>query len=145
MLTYSPFGEMTVDPVFGLDQLKKVGHRSSMWQILEAFTRQTEGVASRVAFGAAGALILTTIPGDPNSGAFYLYNLEKKTFFSLNFERADNFNVSWFDMVVTAYDLQDLIYRQVETGKKPVQFHRRRRHHHRRHRSVSITQHAIAA
>jgi hypothetical protein len=134
MLQSKPFGELSITAFATIDSYNGIGHRSSMWQILEAFTRETEGEASRVAFGTSGAIILTTIPGDPNSGAFYLYDKITKTFLALNFEKTDNFNVSWFDLVMTTYDLQELIYRKPEVEKKPVQSaghgrrHRRRRH-----------------
>jgi hypothetical protein len=128
----APFGTMTTDPIHDISLLKGVGARSSMWLILEAFVRQNEAVASRVSFGRTGAIILTTIPGDPNSGAFYLYDSNTNWFYSFTFENQDSFNVAWFDMVVTAYDLQDLIDMNLGVEKKPVQqrSRRRRRGHH---------------
>jgi hypothetical protein len=72
-LTPLPFGTYDVKTVMGLNDLQGVGHRSSLWQIMEAFCRSTEGLASRAAFGRTGAIVMTTIPDDINTGHLYWY------------------------------------------------------------------------
>jgi hypothetical protein len=124
---------MSIEPIFGIDTIKGIGARSSIWQILEAFVTQTEGLASRVSFGPTGAIILTTIPGDPNSGAFYLYDGNTSTFFSLTFDNQESFNASWFDLVVCAYDLHMFVDIPVAVDEKPLLPHNRRRHHRGQH------------
>jgi hypothetical protein len=152
MLTPSPFGKCTVAIRFGIDGLKGIGNRSSMWQIMEAFCRASEGLASRVAFGPNGAIVMITVPGDANSGSFYLYDNNSKTFSSLEFERQEQFNPAWFDIVMTTYDLHKLIDAPVAVEKKPAQSHgqnhRRRRNRGRGHNNnqqVRIGDLAVAA
>lgn len=128
------FGAMSVDVLFSVDQLKHIRHNASLWQILEAFVRQTEGVASRVAFGPTGAILLTTVPGDPNSGAFYLYDQSTRSFYTITFEGKDEFNALNFDMVMMAYDLHMLLdtAEKHEERRANRSRNRRRRHHGRR-------------
>lgn len=135
-LTYRPFGEQTTSVVFGLDYLHGLGPRPSLWNVMEAFCRRTEGIASRVAFGGTGALVMTTVPGDPNSGHFYLYDTITRTFYSLEFENQENFNPSWFDIVMATYDLQEALNITLPAEKKPIlyQKHSGRRHRHNRNR-----------
>jgi hypothetical protein len=120
MIGYKPFGKMTIEPLFHQTELKSVGMHSSPWVVLESFVRQTEAVASRIAFGRNGAVILTTIPGDPNSGAFYLWDRSSKSFYTLEFENQDNFNPTWFDIVFTTYDLQELLDGKNSMNPKPA-------------------------
>jgi hypothetical protein len=136
-LTSTPFGKLEIKALFGIDILQGVGTRSSVWLILEAFTRLVEGVASRLAFGPTGVILMITIPGQPNTGTFYFYDNNKKTFSELRFENHESgeFNPTLFDIAMTTYDLQMLIDRPPVVEKKPVQYHgenhnngRRRRH-----------------
>ena len=53
----SIFGDMNISVRFGIDSLKGLGNSTSLWQVVEAFVRQSEGIASRVAFGPSGAII----------------------------------------------------------------------------------------
>lgn len=139
--TYRPFGEVNTSVLFDIDYLFGSGNRPSLWTVMEAFCRYTEGFASRVAFGSTGALIMTTVPGDPNSGHFYLYDTITKTFYSLDFENQETFNTSWFDIVMTTYDLQEAIDITLPEEKKPVQYQKRSsRHHHRHNRDHSNNQ-----
>ncbi len=131
-----PFGTYNIQGVIGLDGLRGVGHRSSLWQIMEAFCRHSEGLASRVAFGRTGAIVLITIPDDVNSGRFYWYDSHTKMFYSFDFERQDEFNAAFFDIVMTAYDLHMLIDITLPAEKKPVQYQGQStngRRHRRRH------------
>lgn len=134
-LSSSHFGNIQIDQLFAIDALQGVGTRSSVWLIMEAFCRHTEGIASRLAFGPTGVLAMTTIPGDPNSGAFYFYDKEKMSFFSLTFERQESFNPADFDIVMTTYDLHLLIDRPAVVAKKTVQSHSENRNNGRRRRN----------
>lgn len=133
------FGAMTIDPLFSVNKLNHIRHNASMWQILEAFVRQTEGTASRVAFGPTGAIVLTTVPGDPNSGAFYLYDTATRSFYSITFDGKDEFNALNFDMVMMAYDLHMLLdtAEKQQEELRPSRRRNRRRRHGRRHNNQS--------
>lgn len=145
----SPFGKMTIDALFGINDVKGVGIRSSIWQILEAFVSQNAACASRVSFGPSGALILTSIPGDPNSGAFYLYDSKTKWFFSVTFDGQENFSALLFDMVVCAYELDKFIGLPLAVEKKATQVSNHRRNHrgyHGNNRSNQVpVQNTVAA
>jgi hypothetical protein len=121
MLGYQPFGKLQMYRLFHQNELRHVGAKAKPWQVLAAFVQQTEAVASRVAFGRNGILLLTTVPGDPNSGAFYFWHRNSKFFYLLDFERQATFNVSWFDIVVTSYDLQDLLDAPAKPKRKATE------------------------
>ena len=93
-----------ISACFGISELNNAGNNPSTWRAVEAFVRKTQGVASRVAFGRTGALILTTIPEDPNSGAFYLYDQPTRTFYSITFQAQDLFNPLAFEWENTVAD-----------------------------------------
>jgi hypothetical protein len=104
-----PYGAATIENLFSADTLANTGRRSSRWQILDAFLRFTEATAMRVSEAASGLLIMTGIPGRPNTGAFYLYDEITRSFYSVYFADKDTFNASEFDYTVVFYDLQRLI------------------------------------
>jgi hypothetical protein len=100
---------MTIDLLFAAETLTNIGRRSNRWQVLEAFLRHSEGRAERICEGSSGLIIMVGIPGQPNSGAFYLYDEINRHFFTLTFEEKDTFHASVFDFVVTFYDLGQYI------------------------------------
>lgn len=141
--TQKTFGNMQIAHLFGLEAIHNAGRNSGTWQIIEAFVRQNEAVASRVSFGTSGVILMTTIPGDPTSGAFYLYDARTKTFFMLDFEGQDNFTPSQFDVVVEAYGLNSLVSFPIAEREQRVERNHRsdrsRHHHHGRRPSARPT------
>lgn len=127
-MTSKPFGEMTISPVLNLSDIHGVGRNSSTWQVLDAFVRQNEAVAARVAFGSSGAIIMTAIPGDPTSGMFYMYDARTRAFSMLEFSGKENFTPSLFDVVMGSYGLDELIATPVQPSHP---HHNHRRHSHR--------------
>lgn len=113
-LSSTPFGTMSIDPLFSADTLAGVGRRSTRWQVLESFLRSSEGCAERIFEGSSGLIILMGIPGQPGTGVFYLYDEINRHFFMLNFEAQDNFHSSIFDYVTQFYDLGQFV-----TAAKP--------------------------
>jgi hypothetical protein len=109
LVTNSPFGTMTMDALLSADNLDGIGRRSTRWQIIEAFMRHSEGRAERIYEGSSGMILLIAIPGQPNTGAFYLYDGLTREFFMLTFVDQDNFNAKLFDFIVTSYDLGQFI------------------------------------
>lgn len=103
------FGALSIDVLYGIDTLDHVDPKAPTLHIVDAFARQTKGYADRIAVGRTGALILTTVPGDPNSGAFYLYDRTTRTFYSILFDKQDTFSPFQFDQVILAYELQKLL------------------------------------
>lgn len=104
-LSRTPFGPMSLYPICLAESLDGIGRRSSRWQVLEAFLRNSEGRAERVYEGSSGLIILMAIPGQPGTGAFYLYDEIHRDFYMVNFAGQDNFHSSMFDYIVQFYDL----------------------------------------
>jgi hypothetical protein len=105
LLSRTPFGPMSLYPICIAESLKAISRRSSRWQVLEAFLLSSEGRAERVFEGSSGLVILMAIPGQPGSGAFYIYDEIHRAFSMVNFADQDTFHSSMFDYVVQFYDL----------------------------------------
>src|ERR1035441_5444437 len=104
-LSRTPFGSMSLYPICIAESLKAISRRSSRWQVLEAFLLSSEGRAERVYEGTSGLVILMAIPGQPGTGAFYIYDEIRRAFSMVNFADQDTFHSSMFDYVVQFYDL----------------------------------------
>ena len=103
------YGEMSIDVQGGLAEFGTFAKGSSIFQIIEAFARQSEGMITRAAFGRTGVLILSAIPHKPETGAFYLYDKPTQSFFRITFNDVDNFKPMQFDQVIKAYKLHKLL------------------------------------
>ena len=104
-ISRTPFGPMSLYPICVADSLNAISRRSSRWQVLEAFLLSSEGRAERVYEGGSGLLILMAIPGQPGTGAFYIYDEICRAFSMVTFSDQDTFHSSMFDYVVQSYDL----------------------------------------
>ena len=104
-ISRTPFGPMSLYPICVADSLNAISRRSSRWQVLEAFLLSSEGRAERVYEGGSGLLILMAIPGQPGTGAFYIYDEIRRAFSMVTFADQDTFHSSMFDYVVQSYDL----------------------------------------
>jgi hypothetical protein len=104
-LSRTPFGPMSLYPICVADSLNAISRRSSRWQVLEAFLLSSEGRAERVFEGSSGLVILMAIPGQPGTGAFYIYDEIRRAFSMVNFGEQDTFHSAMFDYVVQCYDL----------------------------------------
>ena len=104
-LSRTPFGPMSLYPICVADSLNAISRRSSRWQVLEAFLLSSEGRAERVYEGGSGILILMAIPGQPGTGAFYIYDEIRRAFSMVEFAGQDTFHSAMFDYVVQSYDL----------------------------------------
>jgi hypothetical protein len=96
---------MSLYPICVAHSLNAISRRSSRWQVLEAFLLSSEGRAERVYEGGSGLLILMAIPGQPGTGAFYIYDEIRRAFSMVTFGDQDTFHSSMFDYVVQSYDL----------------------------------------
>ncbi len=101
-----PFGELNITHLFDTSALKNIGHRSTRWQIIEAFLRNAEGSMERLCEGTSGTLMMIGIPGRKNTGAFHLYDEHTRSFYMIDFEHQEMFNPLQFDAVVKAYNLE---------------------------------------
>ncbi len=78
-----------------------------------AFLNWAEGVATRWIQHRAGILLCVAVPGDPHSGACYLYVRREGVFHCLDLPGADNGQLSseQFDQLVRQFRLIDLARR----------------------------------
>ena len=76
-------------------------------QTVDAFLTAGEAVLSRLIQGPRGAMILSMVPGDAESGAIYVYDRHSGDMFMLCFDNAydDQFSAEAFDMTFKVYDL----------------------------------------
>jgi hypothetical protein len=143
-ITSNVFGAMSVDFLYTADSLQNIGRRSNRWQIIDAFLRASEGNADRIAAGASGMILLVGVPGRPNTGAFYLYEENTRSFFTITFDGQETFHALNFDIAMMAYDLhkfldipkaeavasaQKVRPQQKQAGSRGS-WHRRRHHQH---------------
>jgi hypothetical protein len=102
--------QISVAPLFHASSLNGVGRRSTRWQILAAFIHQTEGQVTRLIEGNEGAIMLISVPGQPHSGAMYVYMAANKSFGMLRAgEREDNLNGEDFDRLNRGQQLTRLV------------------------------------
>jgi len=120
-LSRTPFGPMSLYPICVAHSLNAISRRSSRWQVLEAFLLSSEGRAERVYEGGSGLLILMAIPGQPGTGAFYIYDEIRRAFSMVTFADQDTFHSSMFDYVVHSYDLGRFVeLPKLTLASKPV-------------------------
>src|SRR5215469_1822208 len=72
------------------------------------FAEKTEGKLTRWLDFATGALLFVTVPDDPESGAFYIYDRTKAVFYWLALPvegRSGGFRDDEFDRLTQVFDL----------------------------------------
>lgn len=76
-------------------------------QTVNAFLTANDAVLSRLVEGPRGAMILSMVPGDSESGAIYLYDRQKCDMYMLCFDNVfdDQFSAEAFDLTFAEYDL----------------------------------------
>ena len=101
--------EVTIDTVlhlrdFGLERLDED-------KAIIGFATKAEAKLSRWLDFAKGALLFLTVPGDPESGWFYIYDRGRSAFYSLALPvngHFGGFREDEFDNLAEAFDLVDL-------------------------------------
>ena len=76
-------------------------------QTVNTFLTVGEAVLSRLIQGPRGAMILSMVPGDTESGAIYVYDRRRGDVYMLCFDDVldDQFSAEAFDRVFAEYDL----------------------------------------
>ena len=80
-------------------------------QAIIGFAKKAEAELSRWLDFAKGALLFLTVPGDPESGWFYIYDRGQSAFYSLALpvtKHFGGFGENEFDQLVQTYDLVTL-------------------------------------
>jgi hypothetical protein len=75
--------------------------------VIKVFLHVGEAVATRWIEMPKGILLLQTVPGDPQSGAIYLYDRARQIFYFGVFEHGSDSNLTTaeFEQLVVDYDL----------------------------------------
>jgi hypothetical protein len=99
-------GAMYVYPLFNLHELGLGNSEPFVDRIIRQFLKIGEAVAGRWIEMPRGVLLLQVVPGNPNSGAIYLYDRQQQTFYMLGFDGPDdNLTIEDFEQLVSEYGL----------------------------------------
>src|ERR1700756_1292780 len=103
-------GKMSLRRLFGAKELGFGDTETNLDGLIRAFVSIGEAVAVRWIQMPRAVLVFQAIPGDPASGAIYVYERSTQTFYMLTFEGAeDNLSLSDFDEVLSEYELLDCV------------------------------------
>ena len=109
-------GTMSLYPLFRADEIG-VAKEPNLDRLVKVFLQISEGIASRWIQMPNGLLLFVMAPGNPASGAVYLYDRTSQEFLLVCFEGADDsLTVCEFDDLVDEYDL-------VDCASNPSMFH----------------------
>lgn len=99
-------GPVRFSPLFTTDDIG-LSNNANIEHIIKVFLIAGEGIAARWIEMPEGVLLLQTVPGEPASGAIYLYDRQRRVFFFVDFARGrdDNLTAPEFDQLVAEYDL----------------------------------------
>jgi len=99
-------GTVIFTPLFTTDDIG-LRRDAGVEHVVKVFLHVGDAVAARWIEMPRGILLLQTVPGQPASGAIYLYDRERQIFFFVTFAdgRDDSLTTSEFDQLVTEYDL----------------------------------------
>jgi hypothetical protein len=99
-------GTVSFAPLFTTDDIG-LRRDASVEHVVKVFLTVGEGMAARWIEMPRGILLLQTVPGQPASGAIYLYDRERHIFFFVDFVegRNDSLTAAEFDQLVVEYDL----------------------------------------
>jgi hypothetical protein len=99
-------GGISFTPLFTTDDIG-LRRDASVEHVVKVFLTVGEAMAARWIEMPRGILLLQTVPGQPASGAIYLYDRERHIFFFVDFVdgRDDTMTAAEFDQLVAEYDL----------------------------------------
>jgi len=102
------FGRMMIEPVV------QIGPGADMQTAIAALTKATENVEIvRWIELPASVLLFLLVPGDPDSGAVYVLDRKKGTWYSVDFEDEEfgGYSVSQLEMLLNECNFLDLVER----------------------------------
>ena len=104
-------GKMTPHRLFGIRELGVRNPESNLDDVIREFLSIGDAVAARWIQMPNAVLVFQVVPGNPWSGAIYVYDRNNENFYMLTFEGAeDNLTVSDFNEIVADYKLTDLSF-----------------------------------
>jgi hypothetical protein len=99
-------GALSFAPLFTTGDIG-LGKEANVEHVVKVFLTVGEAIAARWIEMPRGILLLQTVPGEPASGAIYLYDRGRHIFFFVDFVegRNDSLTPAEFDQLVAEYDL----------------------------------------
>ena len=102
------FGQMMIEPVVHIDR------SADLQTAIAALTKLTENaeIVRRIELPAS-VLLFLLVPGDPDSGAVYVLDRKKGTWYSVDFEdeQFGGYSVSQLEMLLNECNFLDLVER----------------------------------
>src|SRR5439155_2215658 len=99
-------GKLEIERLFTTEDIG-LRPEASVEHVIKVFLNRGEALAARWIEMPRGILLLQTVPGDPASGAIYLYDRDGQVFYFVAFKegRDDSFTPAEFEQLVVEYDL----------------------------------------
>ena len=99
-------GAVSFQPLFTAEDIG-LRKEASVEHAIKVFLYIGEAVAPRWIEMPKGVLLLQAVPGNPESGAIYLYDRDRQIFYFACFDhgRDDSLSVAEFEQLVGEYDL----------------------------------------
>ena len=121
---YASRGNISAHRLFNLQDIG-INHAAAephIDRVIQVFLDIGEAVAARWIQMPKGILLLQMAPGNPASGALYVYDREGKQFYLLSFEGADDtLTVQDFHQLLPEYDLMRYLEQpELLTGQLPA-------------------------
>src|ERR1700721_4480222 len=83
---------------------------NSIQQTVDEFLALGEAIATRWIQTTKGLMVLQMVPGNPSSGAVYIFDRQREDWYMLSFEGCeDQFTSEEFDRAFSEYDLFRLV------------------------------------
>lgn len=100
-------GNMSIHHLFHAEEIG-VSKEANLDRLVKVFMQISEGIAARWIEMPKGMLVLVMVPGNPASGAIYIYDRVGQQFLLVSFEGADDtLTVQEFDCLLGEYHLLD--------------------------------------
>lgn len=99
-------GNMTAHRMFSVRDLGLGNPEPHVDRVIKVFLAIGEAIAARWIQMPNAIVLLQMVPGDPASGAIYVYDRQHQDFYMLSFEGADdNLSLEDFSQVLPEYNL----------------------------------------
>ncbi len=99
-------GTITACPMYSADDLKISNPEQCVHLVIKEFLKKGEGEARCCIQMPRGILLLQTVPGNPASGAIYMYDRINKSFYRVHFDGPDDdLTLLEFEQLMEEYQL----------------------------------------
>jgi hypothetical protein len=97
---------MSVCPMYSADDLKISNPDQHVHLVIKEFLKMGEGEARCCIQMPRGILLLQTVPGNPASGAIYMYDRLRRSFYRVHFDGPDDdLTLFEFEQLMEEYEL----------------------------------------